>query len=102
MKTNIAKENKEIADKIGIPVFKMNEAQRNYYPYHLRHCSRYLGWILAIDFILVVAILFLFFTQKEPDYYLTAFNGKNTLIIPTTLEQASYTTQKMNTQGNPS
>lgn len=100
MKANIVKENQEIADALGIPVFKTNESQWIYYPYHLRRCSRYLSWVLILDFILVVVMLFLFFTQKEPDYYFTAFNGKNTLAISTTLEQATYITQKMNTQGN--
>lgn len=102
MKTNIIRENEEIAYELGIPCFKINEAQRNYYPYHLRHCTRYLEWLLALNFILILTLLFLFFTQTDPGYYLTAFNGTNTRVFPSTLEQSAYVTQQANTQGNKS
>jgi hypothetical protein len=102
MKTNIIKENKEIADELGIPRFVINEAQRNYFPYHLRHCTLYLECIMALNCVLIAVILALFFLRSESVYYLTAFNGTNTFVTSTSVEQATYIAQKSNTQGNPS
>jgi len=102
MKTNIIKANKEIADELGIPRFAINEAQPNYFPYHLRRCTLYLQCVMALNCVLVAVILTVFFFRPEHIYYLTAFNGTNTLITPTTVEQAMYVAQKSNTPRNPS
>jgi hypothetical protein len=102
MKINIIKKNEELAEELGIPCFTINAAQRYYYPYHLRRCTRYLEWLMALNCILILSLLFLFFTQNEPGYYLTAFNGTNTRVFPTTLNQAIAVTQQANTQGTKS
>lgn len=94
MKTNITEENNLIADELGIPRLKINQAQKIYYPYHFRQCAKYLQWIGIINFLLVLLLLFLFFSQTENDYYLTAFDGKITQIYPKTLDQAIAVTQK--------
>jgi hypothetical protein len=97
MKTNIVRENNAIANELGIPRFAINAKQKNYYSYHLRRCTRYLEWISIANIILILVILFVFFTRGDEVYYLTSFSGTNTQITPMTLDQANYVTQQKKT-----
>lgn len=100
MATNINQENTAIANELGIPRFKNNQQQRNYYQYHFRHCTLFLQWLMIINFVLILIILYIFFTRSGEHCYSTSFDGVVTPLHSYTLAEAQAITQQNKLQGD--
>ncbi len=90
----INQENAKIAAELGIPHITKNAQQRGYSQIHFRRCIKYLEWICIINAILIVIVLYLFFSRPKEVYYATSFDGKNTLIPSFLLANANAITQQ--------
>lgn len=90
----INQKNAKIAAELGIPRLAFNKQQRGYYQTHLRRCIQYLEWVLIANVVLIMVILYLFFTRSSELCYATSFNGENTFIQNYSLTQASLITQQ--------
>lgn len=97
----INQENLAIAKAIGIPSLELNKKQRAYYPVHFRNCVNLLKWSVIINVILLVLLLYLFFTRPHEHYFISSFDGKIMPITNTSLAQAKIITQQNYVQENP-